>query len=104
MGYPVVVKTAEAIAHKTEAGGVLLDIREPKALEAAYADLAACASALRCSSLRWSRGRWNWRWAPSSIRSQARWSWSRPAASWPSAWRTGNSRSPPSARTRRSTC
>jgi acyl-CoA synthetase (NDP forming) len=41
IGYPVVLKTAETIAHKTEVGGVWLDIRDAGMLEAAYADLAA---------------------------------------------------------------
>jgi acyl-CoA synthetase (NDP forming) len=41
IGYPVVLKTAEpGIAHKSDAGGVVLGIREPAALAAAYADLA----------------------------------------------------------------
>jgi acetate---CoA ligase (ADP-forming) len=38
----VVVKTAEpGVAHKSDAGGVVLGIRDGAALEAAYADLAA---------------------------------------------------------------
>ncbi len=42
IGYPVVLKTAEpAIAHKSDAGGVVLGIRGPAELAAAYADLAA---------------------------------------------------------------
>jgi acyl-CoA synthetase (NDP forming) len=42
IGYPVVVKTAEpGVAHKSDAGGVVLGIRDGAALEAAYADLAA---------------------------------------------------------------
>jgi acyl-CoA synthetase (NDP forming) len=54
IGYPVVVKTAEpCVAHKSDAGGVVLGIRDEAALDAAYAGLAArlgprvlvCASA-----------------------------------------------------------
>jgi acetate---CoA ligase (ADP-forming) len=42
IGYPVVLKTAvPAITHKSDAGGVLLDIRGPAELAAAYADLSA---------------------------------------------------------------
>jgi acyl-CoA synthetase (NDP forming) len=42
IGYPVVLKTAEpAIAHKTDARGVILGIRDPAELAAAYRDLAA---------------------------------------------------------------
>ncbi len=42
IGYPVVVKTAEpAITHKSDVLGVLLDIRGPAELAAAYADLSA---------------------------------------------------------------
>jgi acetate---CoA ligase (ADP-forming) len=42
IGYPVVLKTAEpGVAHKSDAGGVLLGIRDPAALAAGYADLAA---------------------------------------------------------------
>jgi hypothetical protein len=42
IGYPVVLKTAEpGVAHKSDAGGVILGIREAAGLEAAYADLAA---------------------------------------------------------------
>ncbi len=41
IGYPVVLKTAEpGIAHKSDAGGVVLGLRDPGALEAAYQDLA----------------------------------------------------------------
>ena len=41
-GYPVVLKTAEpGVAHKSDAGGVVLGIRDAAGLEAAYADLAA---------------------------------------------------------------
>jgi acetate---CoA ligase (ADP-forming) len=40
-GYPVVLKTAEpAIAHKTEAGGVILGLAGPAELAAAYQELA----------------------------------------------------------------
>ena len=42
IGYPVVLKTDEpAIAHKSDAGGVLLGIGGPAELTAGYADLAA---------------------------------------------------------------
>jgi len=42
IGYPVVLKTAEpGIAHKSDAGGVVLGIRDPAGLTAAYTDLAA---------------------------------------------------------------
>jgi acetate---CoA ligase (ADP-forming) len=42
IGYPVVLKTASpAITHKSDARGVLLDIRGPAELAAAYADLSA---------------------------------------------------------------
>jgi acetate---CoA ligase (ADP-forming) len=41
IGYPVVLKTGEpGIAHKSDAGGVVLGIRDPAALAAAYAGLA----------------------------------------------------------------
>jgi acyl-CoA synthetase (NDP forming) len=41
IGYPVVLKTGEpGIAHKSDAGGVVLGIRDPAGLAAAYADLA----------------------------------------------------------------
>jgi len=42
IGYPVVLKTAEpGIAHKSDAGGVVLGIGDPAALAAAYAGLAS---------------------------------------------------------------
>jgi len=42
IGYPVVLKTAEpGVAHKSDAGGVVLGIRDPAELTAAYAGLAA---------------------------------------------------------------
>jgi acyl-CoA synthetase (NDP forming) len=42
IGYPVVLKTAEpAILHKSDVRGVLLGIRSPAELAAAYADLSA---------------------------------------------------------------
>jgi acetate---CoA ligase (ADP-forming) len=42
IGYPVVLKTAEpGVAHKSDAGGVVLGIGDAAGLEAAYADLAA---------------------------------------------------------------
>jgi len=41
VGYPVVLKTGEpGIAHKSDAGGVVLGIRDPAGLAAAYAGLA----------------------------------------------------------------
>ncbi|HEY2549383.1 MAG TPA: acetate--CoA ligase family protein [Streptosporangiaceae bacterium] len=41
IGYPVVLKTGEpAVAHKSDAGGVVLGIAEPASLSAAYRDLA----------------------------------------------------------------
>jgi len=41
IGYPVVLKTGEpGIAHKSDAGGVVLGIRDPAGLTAAYAGLA----------------------------------------------------------------
>ena len=41
IGYPVVLKTNEpGIAHKSDVGGVVLGIRDPDALQAAYQDLA----------------------------------------------------------------
>jgi acyl-CoA synthetase (NDP forming) len=41
IGYPVVLKTDEpGIAHKSDAGGVLLGVGDPDALQAAYQDLA----------------------------------------------------------------
>ena len=42
IGYPVVIKTDQpGIAHKSDAGGVILGIADPGELTAAYADLAA---------------------------------------------------------------
>jgi acyl-CoA synthetase (NDP forming) len=42
IGYPVAVKTDEpAIAHKSDVGGVRLNVADPAALAAAYRDLAA---------------------------------------------------------------
>jgi len=42
LGYPVVLKTAQpGILHKTDAGGVHLDLASPRQLEAAWDDLAA---------------------------------------------------------------
>lgn len=42
LGYPVVLKTANpAIAHKTEAGGVVLGIRHPDSMASAYRQIAA---------------------------------------------------------------
>ena len=40
IGYPVVLKTGEPVAHKSDAGGVLLGIGDPASLAAGYADLA----------------------------------------------------------------
>jgi len=40
IGYPVVLKTAElGIEHKSEVGGVVLDLTDPEALKTAYGDL-----------------------------------------------------------------
>jgi acyl-CoA synthetase (NDP forming) len=42
IGYPVVLKTDEpAIQHKSDSGGVILNIRDPAGLTAAYRDLSA---------------------------------------------------------------
>ncbi|MDJ0608498.1 MAG: acetate--CoA ligase family protein [Kiloniellales bacterium] len=41
IGYPVAVKTAEGLEHKTEAGGIHLGLASAAALAAAYRDLAA---------------------------------------------------------------
>jgi len=42
LGFPVVLKTAEpGVAHKSDVGGVVLGIRDPAGLTAAYRDLAA---------------------------------------------------------------
>jgi acetate---CoA ligase (ADP-forming) len=41
IGYPVALKTGEPIVHKTEAGGVVLDVRDEASLRASYCDLAA---------------------------------------------------------------
>jgi acyl-CoA synthetase (NDP forming) len=42
LGYPVVLKTAmPGIAHKSDVGGVVLNIRDAEALAAAYGDLAS---------------------------------------------------------------
>jgi acyl-CoA synthetase (NDP forming) len=40
LGTPVVLKTAEGLAHKTEAGGVKLGLRDELAVRSAYQDLA----------------------------------------------------------------
>ncbi|MER8435987.1 acetate--CoA ligase family protein [Mesorhizobium sp. M1312] len=40
LGFPLVLKTAAGIDHKSDAGGVVLNLRDLKALEAAYADLS----------------------------------------------------------------
>jgi acyl-CoA synthetase (NDP forming) len=41
IGFPVVLKTAEGLTHKSEQRGVHLDLRDEGALRAAYRDLAA---------------------------------------------------------------
>jgi acyl-CoA synthetase (NDP forming)/GNAT superfamily N-acetyltransferase len=41
VGYPVALKTAAAVAHKTELGGVRTGLLDPAAVRAAYPDLAA---------------------------------------------------------------
>ncbi len=52
IGYPVVLKTGQpGIAHKSDAGGVVLGIRDPAGLAAAYAGMAA-GSGRGCSSAR----------------------------------------------------
>lgn len=40
IGYPVVLKTAAGIRHKTEQNGVCLDLADPEALTRAYRDMA----------------------------------------------------------------
>ena len=40
LGYPLVLKTASGIEHKTEAGGVVLRLADERALRCAYADLS----------------------------------------------------------------
>ena len=41
LGYPVVLKTAmPGIAHKSDVGGVKLDIRDSRALSQAYSDMS----------------------------------------------------------------
>ncbi|RWI99858.1 acetate--CoA ligase family protein [Mesorhizobium sp.] len=40
LGFPLVLKTAAGIDHKSDAGGVVLNLRDLKALEASYADLS----------------------------------------------------------------
>lgn len=44
LGYPVVLKTGEAIAHKTEVDGVRLNLADADAVEAAYRGLASLGS------------------------------------------------------------
>ena len=42
LGWPVALKTAvPGVLHKSEAGGVVLGLREPESLRAAYADLSS---------------------------------------------------------------
>lgn len=40
LGFPVVLKTAEPIEHKTESDGVRVDLRDERAVREAYADVA----------------------------------------------------------------
>lgn len=40
LGFPLVLKTAAGIDHKSDAGGVVLNLRDLSALEAAYGDLS----------------------------------------------------------------
>ncbi|HNB52100.1 MAG TPA: acetate--CoA ligase family protein [Anaerolineales bacterium] len=40
IGYPIALKTANGILHKTDAGGLHLNVRTPDALRTAYEDLA----------------------------------------------------------------
>ncbi|MGB3316762.1 MAG: acetate--CoA ligase family protein [Albidovulum sp.] len=63
IGYPVALKTAApGIAHKTEAQGVALNLRDEAALRAAYADMAArlgpevIVAAMVTSGAEWSLG------------------------------------------------
>jgi hypothetical protein len=41
LSFPVVLKTAEGHAHKSDVGGVILNLATPQAVEVAYADMAA---------------------------------------------------------------
>ena len=41
IGYPVVLKTAEGLLHKSDAGGLVLDLRDEAGLRQAYESLAA---------------------------------------------------------------
>jgi acyl-CoA synthetase (NDP forming) len=41
IGYPVVLKTAEGLMHKTDRGGLVLDLHNPEAARRAYETLAA---------------------------------------------------------------
>ena len=43
LGYPVVAKVASGVVHKSDVGGVRLNIRDETGLRDAYADLAALA-------------------------------------------------------------
>ena len=76
LGFPVVVKTALAGAHKTDVGGLALDLADDEAPSATPSN----ASARPFSSSRWSReARSSWP-GSSRIRSSARSSRSAPAA------------------------
>ena len=110
LGFPVVVKTGSAGAHKTERGGVVLDVRTPAELAAATAIVGFPAviqplvrggarswrawCRMRCSGRSWRSGwaaRWQSSWArcglhPRRSRMSTPTSWSRPArlgGSWP---------------------
>ena len=79
LGFPVVVKTAAAGVHKTETGGVALDLRDEGEVREAVERIGAArhraadgAAASSCSR------------ASCRIRSSARWSRSAQAASRPS--------------------
>ncbi len=51
LGFPVVMKTGEAIAHKTEAGGVILGITSAEAAADAYDEMSRIGPAVSISEL-----------------------------------------------------
>ena len=87
LGGPVVVKSAIAGAHKTESGGVALDLRDAAAVREAAERIGGPCSCSRCSRARSSSR------ASSTTRSSARWSRSVSAASLPSSSRPSRSAS-----------